>query len=340
MALSATAEPPQPAPPTVPAREGALPRSDALSREFESLRRDLLPEEPPAPVTSVPGQPGAPATIEVTRIPNVTLEVPVPPGYCQIDPDRSASEKTYFEVNSKMMSESGLLLVLFVDCEDLYKLVQANLESGLTSWILIFVSLDDAGQPSKIAGFRRSKFLDDIAGSLSMSQKQLDEVLQRGEQYLRGLGVHENYEARQLGVLGKDEYGVYVGMLSRVRDKNSSRFLAAIVGTTLVEGLPIGVGIYRPYESPETVKTLLVQNKNLVRGIVEKTEMRGHSSGSDLDDKVKELDSLPRVAVPASESSWDRVIHKGIVGAAVGGILGAIIGGIEWLRRRFGKKKV
>jgi hypothetical protein len=189
-----------------------------------------------------------------------SVAVELPSDYCAIDKGIRA-ERELHEVIQQINAGMNRVLVVFVECQELRSWRRGEIDA-LTRY----------GQVLTPA--RETVFGDlDLSTFLGELRKVMDQAFAAGLQdgRSRALAVVPDLEVgevRSLGVLAQDETAIYAGMAELLERGGGRLVMAGVVSMTLVNQVAVSVNLYRPYDDPASVETLLAEQKRLMEELL------------------------------------------------------------------------
>lgn len=206
-------------------------------------------------------QPASAATIQI--VPGTSMDMEAPDGQCVIEPSASQFDAAYFATMTQMFAGTNNLLALFIDCNVLASMRQ-GIAQPITEWTIVLLPLS-GGQVVPAAGYTRSQVIEEMSKAAAGSDMQayLDgqkgSIEQRINQTLQG--GFQMGQIKSLGVLAKDDAGIYSGLMMNQTTAGLGQDIACVIGMTLINGYVVTVNIYRPYVSTETYTDMVSDMK-------------------------------------------------------------------------------
>ena len=214
------------------------------------------------------------ASAEQFRLADRTLAIEPPAGYCALD-RRAPDEGVLFDVQE--LTNTARALAIHVDCRmlDAYRAGDAFIED-LSPSVSITVGLQN-GQPV-IVGMPRDQFNAAMEAALrSLSDMQMETLSKEsGDRMVatikERLGSHysdvEYRGLKYLGVLGRDETAVYMGMVSQLSLGGKPWAEPGVAAPTLVNGAAITVSYAEPGDKPEAIGAVLAEVRRITRDLI------------------------------------------------------------------------
>lgn len=196
--------------------------------------------------------PAAAATIQI--VPGTSMDMEAPDGQCVIEPTANQFDAAYFATMNQMFVGTNNLLALFIDCNILASMRQ-GIAQPITEWTIVLLPLS-GGQVVPAAGYTRAQVIEEMSKAAAGTdiQAYLDgqkgSIEQRVNQTLQG--GYQVGQIKSLGILAKDDAGIYSGLLMSQTTAGVMDNIACVIGMTLINGYVVTVNIYRPYVNTET----------------------------------------------------------------------------------------
>ena len=252
------------------------------------------------------------ARAETPTLGGRTVILEPPAGYCALDPARQ-DEADLIAFNEKMQQPRNHLVMQLADCGELADF-RAGKRPSFDRYGQYFVPVTD-GAVQPVTGFTRASYLEEGARELPKldSGALVDEITAK----LRAGAGSDVTGMHFLGVLKQDEAGLYLGIAVgkvSVGDQTASAGAIGVVGLTLVNEIPVSLGLYQANVGAEAVPDLLAKVQQTLASIVQ-----------------------ANAETEAREGATRRVWHgidltAVLIGIAVGAAVGLL--GWAWSRRR------
>ena len=216
-----------------------------------------------------------PESLRQIQLSGHAMSVPVPDGYCPIDPNDPAQSSVAKQVEAASGGQVDML-TFDVSCPAL-EAFAANGGGAITPYAIHYAVLEN-GRPAVYDGSRQA-FVQETVGQLAgpelrtrldatarevdaATQRRLDALDQRSERAVtvEGTQVQEP--------LGHDENAIYIGFISRFTTEAGPRATAGVTGMTVVDGVVTTVNMYRDYEDSRTLQMLLKDTQTQVASVV------------------------------------------------------------------------
>ena len=196
--------------------------------------------------------PASAATIQI--VPGTTMEMQAPDGQCVIEPSVNQFDAAYFATMNKMYVGTNNLLALFIDCNVLASMRQ-GIAQPITYWTIVLLPLS-GGQVMSAAGYTRAQVIEEMSKAAAGADMQAYLDGQKGsiQQRINDTmqGGYQMGQLKSLGILAKDDAGIYSGLLMSQTLAGVPEQIACVIGMTLINGYVVTVNIYRPYVNTET----------------------------------------------------------------------------------------
>jgi hypothetical protein len=199
--------------------------------------------------------------------PRGQLKMEVPPDFCPLRAGPRQAETELLATIQGTTQGTAKLLAYLMPCED-YKNLGTDQFSG-SIWITIIAPIVD-GRAAKFPGYSRERFLQEVAktsakkanGGLSDTERA---ALDRAAKEF-GIDITP---VKSLGVLDRDDNGVYTGGLERVASGSSSEIVAGVFAATFASGYYISLNTYGIYDNPQDFDDMLDVTKELAEVFVD-----------------------------------------------------------------------
>ncbi|MGE0668082.1 MAG: hypothetical protein AB7O49_16120 [Sphingomonadales bacterium] len=279
------------------------------------------------------GLPASAATVQI--VPGVSMEVEAPAGQCLVEPSAHQFDAAYFATMQRLYVGSNNLLAYFIPCDALASLRQ-GVAYPLAAWTVVLLPLS-GGQVMAATGYTRPQALDELAKAAGGNSLQGYLDGQKGAIESRVAQVIESdaYQMNQLkslGVLARDEAGLYSGLLMTQMIGGQMEEIACVFGMTLVNGYIVTLNIYRPYVDPATFSEMVDDLKARMAGLVAANDDATTASsatpaapGAPLGDFQPLADDMDTTASSADGGQMLLVIGGGIAVVLIGGLIGFFV---------------
>jgi hypothetical protein len=244
----------------------------------------------------------------------VVLEPPVE--YCALDPARP-EEADIIAFSEKMQQPRNHVIMQLADCDELADF-RAGKRQSFGRYGQFFVPISD-GAVMIPTGYSRASMLTEAANEFPKldSGAVVDEVANKLRRNADGNVSSMHF----LGVLKQDDAGLYLGIaVGKTTIANQTVYAGAmgVVGLTLVNQVPVSLGLYQANVGAEAVPDLLSKVQETLASLVQGNAESEAREGS-------------------TRWSWHGFDLEALARAAlIGGLIGAAIGlaGWAWSRRR------
>ena len=190
-----------------------------------------------------------------------TINLIIPEGYCEAG-GHPAETKLVNRIR-KAMGTSNQILALFADCKELDDLRKGR-RAALDNYGLILAQTPK-GQLRPLKGVSRSEYIQMIRAQIGHVPDGLKEAEARIKQYFPAM--LQSYE--NLGLLGTDSNGLYVGLLQTwIDDTGRPKPLLGVVGTTLIKKLTFSINLYQAYRNSPDLRGLLARQQTAMANFV------------------------------------------------------------------------
>ena len=256
------------------------------------------------------------ARAETPTLGGRTVILEPPAGYCALDPARQ-DEADLIAFNEKMQQPRNHLVMQLADCGELADF-RAGKRPSFDRYGQYFVPVTD-GAVQPVTGFTRASYLEEGARELPKldSGALVDEITAK----LRAGAGSDVTGMHFLGVLKQDDAGLYLGIaVGKTTIANQTVYAGAmgVVGLTLVNQVPVSLGLYQANVGAEAVPDLLSKVQETLASLIQgNTEAEAREGSTRWSWHGFDLEALARAAL-------------------IGGLIGAAIGlaGWAWSRRR------
>jgi hypothetical protein len=236
-----------------------------------------------------------------------SIQIDMPRGWCRIDP-KKPMDAPFFHNLEAMQQGRNQIVMVFADCQQLGA-AHSGTFKGFFVTGAIMIPLQGGGIAT-VPSVNRAAFAEDAArefGSVDID-KMRGELRERfARAGATGLDVDS---IKSLGVLKKDELGIYPGFLMPAPAPSTVKTLMAINALTMINQLPISVVVTRPADRAGTADAMLAEEHEILRGLI------AANAGIEA--------AAPKPVLRASGFDWGEVLRKGLIGAIVGGAIGAV----------------
>ena len=248
----------------------------------------------------------AAARAETLTLGGRTVMLEPPAGYCALDPARP-QEADLIAFNEKAQQPRNHVAMQLADCGELAEF-RAGKRPSFERYGQYFVA-STGGAVEPVADRTRADYLAEAARELP----KLDSGALVGEitAKLRESAGSDVAGVHFLGVLEQDEAGVYLAIaVGKVTagDQTASASAIGVVGLTLVNEIPVSLGLYQANVGAEAVPDLLAKIRQTLAAALQanaETEAgQGAARGIDLETVL--IAALIAAALGAAGWAWAR----------------------------------
>ncbi len=202
---------------------------------------------------------------ERIQIGSTTVEVPLPPGHCRLDPSHETDRRVFSYLREASRGINKVLQIS-TECRVLEKW-RAGEVPYLTDYAYVLA-------PSKFVDRRinmeRSEYLRRVAQKLEQSQGQMERALSKGKEKAEAAGKDYDLglqigETRNLGMIDRDEVGLV--QKAKMRD-TGSHTMGGVYGVTMLNSKIATLYWWRDFQGPETINALQDDVSGWVRSAV------------------------------------------------------------------------
>jgi hypothetical protein len=198
-----------------------------------------------------------------TKIGDVSLNLPPPPGYCEMDVVQASDAHLISNIHAMLGKTGNRLLVLSADCGEL-----REWRAGKRP------TLDHMAQYQTVVGFENSplpdtpdKMILNFCGQLHAADAEsstgpAQDVQKRAERAFESLRVNE---IRLLGVVGADPLVCYAALLQKFNaESGGEKTQATVFATTVLKGKVVLYYLLAPYVRGETITQMLAKQRTSI----------------------------------------------------------------------------
>lgn len=210
--------------------------------------------------------PSSSAHAEKMRIAERLVDVKLPSGFCAAR--EKGPEATFVDQIRNASSPHNRLVVMFLPCDELKDgRVDSYAANGGPQEYGSVLLLTPHGKPQAPESRTRSSYLAAALAETGTAPDALEPYVRMAEKRLQETGPGD---LGNLGIIGKDENALYMGMLYTARDAkgNAEKKYVAVGGLTLVKGLKMTMNTVRTYKSPTDLPATLAAAKAALAGFV------------------------------------------------------------------------
>ncbi|HUH86002.1 MAG TPA: hypothetical protein VLX85_15440 [Stellaceae bacterium] len=240
--------------------------------------------------------PWSSAAAETVNFAGRSVVLDVPEGYCRLDP-ANTTDAQYIDAMKKVQEGRNYIVFMFASCDGL-KAARAGKLDQLTDSGAVMVIMN-GGNIVAVPSMTRPQFIDEASRRVAVADTASvrNELRQRTEQVALGVDLGG---MKVLGVLKKDDLGVYIGFLLPPSAGANAPSIMSINAISLVNSLRISVVIGRPVVREGVADELLTIEQRTVKRLI--------------------AANAATEAASAESDSEGGILEYAIIGAAVGGI--------------------
>ena len=255
--------------------------------------------------------PWSPAAAETFTFAGQSVVLDAPAGYCRLDP-ANTTDAQYIEAMKKVQEGRNHIVFMFAGCDGLTAARAGKVDQLSDSGAVMIVM--NGSRIVAVPGMTRARFVDEASRQVAAADTAglRDELRKRTKE--AGLGVDLG-GMKVLGVLKKDELGVYIGFLLPSGAGANAQSIMTINAITLVNSLPVSVVIGRPVVKEGVADDLLAIEQSTVKRLID-------------------ANAAIEAAAPEPESFWGGVLRSALIGGVVAGLGGAVFQFIQRRRKR------
>lgn len=210
----------------------------------------------------------AAAAIEKSRQQNNArpygLELPAPGGYCDLSTAHAADQEMV-DATEQLNAGHNRVLSIFAECGQLAAM-RADY-SQLSNYGSYLAPLSAGDAPLSMS---RAELLDALGTVIGGNDPfgRVGDILR--DRITEADMAFELQDVIGLGLLDQDDRAVYTGALTRtVAEDGAVDVTAVVAGMTLVAGRIVSLNLAAPYEGKQTVSSLLDQQRDNLRRLIE-----------------------------------------------------------------------
>jgi hypothetical protein len=258
-------------------------------------------------VLAASGMPLSSPRAELFTFAERSVQLDMPRGWCRIDP-KKPTDAPFFHSLEAMQQGRNQIVMVFADCQQLGAAHSGTLKGFLVNGA-IMIPLQ-GGMIAPVPSADRAQFAVEAArefGTVDIDKMrgELRDAFSRAG----AAGIDVN-SIKSLGVLKKDELGIYPGFLMPVPPPSTIKTVMAINALTMINHLPVSVVITRPADRAGTMDAMLAEEHEILRGLI--------AANASIEA------SAPKPTLAATGFDWNRMLQKGLIGAIVGAMIGAV----------------
>jgi hypothetical protein len=197
------------------------------------------------------------------RIADVSLQLPQPPGYCEMDPILTSDAPLVANVQSARAKAGGRLLLLSADCNEVKdwrdgkRTTLEHIAQYETPVRTEHASLPDIPQNLVRTYCDAMRRIEPAA--IGMPQN----VEERADHFARMLTQNETL---YVGVVAEDPLVCYIAKLRKIEEETRDAAQLGVVAATIIKDKVVHFYLFAPYRGRETISRLLnMQRANIAQ---------------------------------------------------------------------------
>jgi hypothetical protein len=208
------------------------------------------------------------STVAVAKEVNVgtaTLVLPAPPGYCELDPTRTAEARAV-SVTERMLS-TNRLLAFSADCEQLaeYRTTKGATPLDNIAQYQTLVSWENRQLPAAPEAVIKRVCEQMRSQGEKVVLDSTPEIKARAEEVLKNVKVND---LQLVGVVAEEPLACYVALLKKFSAEfGTEKTSAVLMAATIVNSKLIYCYVYAPYASSATITDTLQQLRTNVAAL-------------------------------------------------------------------------
>lgn len=189
------------------------------------------------------------AAAKDAKIGEVSLHLPQPPGYCEMDAVLASDARLIADIHGALGKTGNRLLILSADCGEL-----RDWRDGKRS------ALDHMAQYQTVRSLEDRPLADTPE---KVVKGYCDEMRALGQQSTPGMtpDALRGNEIKFLGVVGEDPLVCYSSLLQKFATDVGERTQVTVFATTVLKGKIVLYYLFAPYVGGETVTQMLVKQR-------------------------------------------------------------------------------
>lgn len=236
---------------------------DIIAEDFDALRAAGIQHPEFVKVLSALGV--RPTAAKDTKIGTVTVKLPPPIGFCELEPGRPSDARVINAVEGMLAGTSNRLLGMSASCAELTDW-RAGKRPFLDN-IAQFQTLKEmeAVGPQPLLLLERTEILVSIVCGQMRSPGEpfvfelTPRAKARAEEISKQIKVNET---KSMGVLAQDQLACYIALLQRLQAENGTETIQVTLGaTTFLKGKLVHFYLVAPFRSGATLKEMLARHK-------------------------------------------------------------------------------
>lgn len=190
----------------------------------------------------------------------VSLNLPAPAGYCELDLSQASDARMIKAVEGMLGPTGNRLLAMSADCTQLsdWRAGRRQLLDNMSQFQTL-VSLEQSDLPVTPAEAIAKACEDMRAQGEKMVADMTPDVKSRAEQVMKKIKINE---MQFMGVVAQDPLVCYAAILQKFRaETGTDKTQVNLFATTVVKGKVVYFYLMAPYVTGATVQELLAQQK-------------------------------------------------------------------------------
>jgi hypothetical protein len=190
----------------------------------------------------------------------VTINLPPPAGYCELDGAQASDARMLRSINDMLGASGNRLVAASADCKQLkeWRAGKRPLIDNMAQYQTL-VSLESAPLPAP-----PELAIKELCNQMRAQADQLmadvaDNLKERAEQAME----HIKFDEMQfLGVVAQEPLVCYAAILQKFKtETGADKAQVTVIGTTVIKGKIVYAYLYAPYVNPDSVTLLLAKHK-------------------------------------------------------------------------------
>lgn len=191
-------------------------------------------------------------------LPGGSLDLPIPDAYCALT-KANPNERALIELQERIQSGINRVLLYAVPCRLIGEVRAGNAISEYAIWLGIYSN----------GSFRRippTHSLGDFIDEMARVYPHLDARKLARETARRGQKEGIDLSLRRMGVIDRDDNGIYLGHIANVaRPRGVAVTIAGATAITLAERYPVSFNIYHDLVGEDTIDRLRLAAQDIAR---------------------------------------------------------------------------
>jgi len=193
--------------------------------------------------------------------------------FCAID-KAQPFDKAWLDIQVKANAGSNEVAGAYLLCDELAQLRQ-GVSLNPSRWVILLSPLQGGTKAQPVKGITRKQLVEALAVEFDKGVKvdvaEISENVNQAGESVLGTDNMAPIEISGTGVpslLAKTDAGVYAGLQLQVATENGRTPVGAVIGITLVNDHMLSVNVYRIFDDPKTINTLLGEASVMIEDIV------------------------------------------------------------------------